>query len=92
MSEPIKPEDFLITYPCEYLFKIIIRDSKIARQSVLRILQEDIVDFETGDLTENSSHSKNFVSLRLCFIAQSEQHIFQLHEHLKATGYVIMVV
>ena len=92
MNQTVKPEDFLITYPCEYFFKIIMRDNAVGKEAVLSILKEEIKDFKSKDLTENSSHSKNFISLRLRFIAESEAHIFQLHEKLKATGHVIMVV
>lgn len=88
-SEPKAPQ---IEFPCAgYPVKIIGHNSSGFVDTILEVVCRHCPDFDQ-QVEQQASSNARFVSLRIRITAQGEEHLARLHEDLRATGMVQMVL
>ncbi len=81
-----------IEFPCaDYPVKIIGHNSAGFMEQVLAVVCRHCPDFNQ-QVEQQPSSTGRFVSLRICINAQDVEHLSRLHEDLRATGLVQMVL
>lgn len=82
-----------IEFPCaDYPIKIIGDHSDDYVQSVLAVVCEHAPEFDTASADQQMSSNGRFCSVRIRINAQSPEHLEQLHQALRETGKVRMVL
>lgn len=88
-SEPKAPK---IEFPCaDYPVKIIGHNSSDFIETVMEVVCRHCPDFDR-QVEQQASSNARFVSLRIRITAQGADHLARLHEDLRATGMVQMVL
>lgn len=81
-----------IEFPCEFPIKVMGEAAPDFKACILDVL----INTETGYLRESisvmDSRNGRFQSVRITIEAQSEEHLTRLHQALKETGRVQMVL
>lgn len=82
-----------IEFPCaNYPVKIIGDHCADYVQSVLDVVCSQVADFDPATADQQLSSNGRFCSVRISITAQSPQHLEQLHQALRQTGKVRMVL
>lgn len=88
-STPDAPK---IEFPCQYPIKVICNAGDTVIEQVLAVVRQHDPALDAAKLVVQDSKNGRFQSLRLTMMATSEQQLQQLHNDLKATGQVHMVL
>lgn len=90
MSEPTAPK---IEFPCEgYPVSVVANTTDGFVVTLESIIRRHCPDYDPDNLKVTSSRNGTYQSFRFCICAQSEAQLSALHEELKATGAVHMVL
>lgn len=81
-----------IEFPCQYPIKIICDAGDDLAEQVLEIVRKHDCELDAEKLEVQDSKNGRFMSLRLVICATGEEQLQQLHNDLKATGRVHMVL
>lgn len=91
-SKPSEPTAPKIEFPCEFPIKVVGEAAPDFKACVLDVLQGLETDYLTETVSVVDSRNGRFQSIRVTIRALSEQHLTDLHQALKATGRVQMVL
>lgn len=90
MSEPQAPK---IEFPCaNYPVKVIGETADDFSQVVVEILKRHDPEFDPACVNLRPSSNGRFVSVQVRILATGEEQLKQLHDDLRATGRVHMVL
>ena len=89
MSQQEPPK---ITFPCEYPIKVMGADVDNFRDEVLVIIREHAPDLIEESIQCRASRNGRYLSVNVTIIARSVEHIQAMHEALKASGRVQIVL
>ncbi len=90
MSEQQPPK---IEFPCpNYPIKVIGVNSTDFREFVIEIVQIHAPDLDITTVTVQDSNKGTFQSVRFCITATGVEQLERLHQDLKASGRVKMVI
>lgn len=89
MSEPEAPK---IEFPCAYPVKVVGDAEPDFRDMVLKILVEYCGPIDDKDVSVRESRTGKFSSVSVTITATGERQLQSIHEALKATGRVQMVL
>lgn len=90
MSEPTPPK---IEFPChEYPVSVVANTTDGFTETLESIIIKHCPEYDPDSLRVTASRNGKYQSFRFCVVAQSEAQLAQLHEELKATGCVHMVL
>jgi len=81
-----------IEFPCPFPIKVVGEAAPDFKACVLDVLLNAQTDYLQETVTVVDSRNGRFQSIRITIHAESEQHLSQLHEALKETGRVHMVL
>lgn len=81
-----------IEFPCHYPIKVMGAAAPDFKACVLDVLVESETSFLHESVSVVDSKNGRFQSVRITIEAQSAGHLSSLHEALKATGRVQMVL
>lgn len=81
-----------IEFPCAYPIKIVGQAAPDFKACVLDVLTTNATEIITDSITVVDSKNGRFQSVRVTIQAQSQEHLAQLHECLRATGRVQLVL
>lgn len=81
-----------IEFPCQYPIKVVGEAAPDFKACVLDVLVDAETDYLKETVTVVDSRNGRFQSIRITIHAENEQHLIRLHEALKATGRVQMVL
>lgn len=81
-----------IEFPCDYPIKVMGHAAPDFKASILDVLVQSGTDYLHETVTVVDSKNGRFQSVRITIQAQSADHLNQLHEALRATGRVQMVL
>lgn len=86
------PQPPKIEFPCQYPIKIICDAGDDLAEQLLEIVRKHDCELDAEQLQVQDSKNGRFRSLRLVILATGEEQLQQLHDDLKATGRVHMVL
>lgn len=86
MSEP------LLTFPTDYLIKVIGRPSDEFRARVHATVLRHVPDLDTERVSERLSGNGNFLSISYTILAESREQVEALTTDLKACDGVMMLI
>lgn len=89
MTEPEAPK---IEFPCAYPIKVVGDGKDDFREMVLNVLVEFCGPVDDGAVTVRPSRTGKFCSVTVTITATGERQLQAIHEALKATGRVQMVL
>ncbi|WP_027847765.1 HP0495 family protein [Marinospirillum minutulum] len=81
-----------IEFPCEYPIKVMGPAAPDFKACILDVLVESETSFMRESVAVVDSRNGRFQSVRVTIKAQSEDHLSSLHQCLKNTGRVQMVL
>ncbi len=81
-----------IEFPCEYPIKVMGPAAPDFKACILDVLVESETSFMRESVAVVDSRNGRFQSVRVTIEAQSEDHLSSLHQCLKNTGRVQMVL
>lgn len=81
-----------IAFPCEYPIKVMGHAAPDFKACILDVLVESETSFIHETVTVVDSKNGRYQSIRITIQAQSEVHLSSLHQCLRATGRVQMVL
>lgn len=81
-----------IEFPCEYPIKVMGPAAPDFKACILDVLVESATSYLQETVAVVDSRNGRFQSVRVTIQAQSEDHLANLHQCLKATGRVQMVL
>lgn len=90
MSEEIREPK--IEFPCDYPIKILGRRCDHFHGTVLDIVEEHSPDYDRTSVVVKDSSKGTFVSMTVTIIATGKPQLEALHNALKASGVVTMVM
>lgn len=93
-ESPVCPNDNppKIEFPCHFPIKVMGQAAPDFKACVLDVLMESETRYLHETVSVVDSRNGRFQSVRITIEAQSAQHLSSLHEALKATGRVQMVL
>ncbi len=89
MAEPEIPK---IEFPCAYPIKVLGRSSVDFEGIVLAVVARHAPGFDQQTIEVRSSREGTFTSLTITITATGPQQLEALHQDLRATGHVKMVI
>ena len=89
MSSSSKP---LIEFPCEYPIKIIGDGSSVFTDHIESVMTNTLGLGNYSKISEKYSKNKKWLSITISFIAKNENQLKRLHQHLKVSNCVKMVI
>lgn len=87
-----QPETPKIEFPCEYPIKVLGPAAPDYKQFVIDIIQKHAADLDPSKVELQPSRNGNFCSIRFTIIATGVDQLTLIHEELKASGRVSMVI
>jgi len=81
-----------IEFPCNFPIKVVGQAAPDFKACVLDVLTASETHYLQESVAVVDSRNGRFQSIRVTIHAVSEEHLAQLHEALKATGRVQMVL
>ncbi|MDR9468420.1 DUF493 domain-containing protein [Marinospirillum sp.] len=81
-----------IEFPCQFPIKVVGEAAPDFKACVLDVLVTSETDYLQETVTVVDSRNGRFQSVRITIHAENEQHLSRLHEALKETGRVHMVL
>lgn len=90
MTEPVAPK---IEFPCHGYPVSVVANTTDGFTAILEeIVRRHCPEYDPSTLRVTASRNGTYQSFRFCVVAHSEAQLTQLHEELKATGCVHMVL
>jgi uncharacterized protein len=89
-EEEVKPPK--IEFPCAYPIKVVGHATDDFRDFVVTVMHRHTDDFDEELVEVRPSSGGRFLSVRVTFTAQGEQHIKTIFAELKASGRVQVVI
>lgn len=89
MSTPEPPK---IEFPCPYPIKVLGRSGTDFEAVVLEVFERHAPGFDREQITVRASGKGTFTALTIVIVATGPVQLQALHEALKATGRVQMVI
>lgn len=90
--ENTPPDEIKIEFPCDYPIKIVGRCCDEFHSTVLDVVEIHSPDYYRSSVAIKQSSKGTFNSLTVTIIATGPQQLDALHQDLKATGLVNMVM
>lgn len=81
-----------IEFPCDYPIKVLGRNVEEFKPTVLEIFEQHAPGFDRASIVIRDSRKGNFLSMTITIIASGPQQLDALHQDLRATGLVQMVL
>lgn len=81
-----------IEFPCDYPVKVLGRNVTEFRSLVLEIFERHAPGFDQQTITVRDSRKGNFLSMTVTITATGPEQLEALHQDLRATGIVQMVL
>ncbi|GLR62655.1 HP0495 family protein [Marinospirillum insulare] len=81
-----------IEFPCDYPIKVMGTAAPDFKACILDVLAESETSFKQETVSVVDSRTGRYQSIRVTIQAESEDHLFKLHQCLKDTGRVQMVL
>lgn len=81
-----------IEFPCDYPIKVMGPAAPDFKSCVIDVLVESETTFKKDSVAVIDSRNGRYQSIRVTIEAQSEDHLFSLHQCLKDTGRVQLVL
>lgn len=81
-----------IEFPCAYPIKVVGEAAPDFKACVLDVLNQFATEYAKDSVTVVDSRKGRFQSIRITIQAQGSEHLEQLHQALRATGRVQMVL
>lgn len=81
-----------IEFPCAYPVKVLGRNVQEFRPLVLEIFERHAPGFDQGSITVRDSRKGNFLSMTITITATGPAQLDALHQDLRSTGLVQMVL
>ena len=81
-----------IEFPCDYPIKVLGRNVEEFRPTVLEIFEQHAPGFDRETIVIRDSRKGNFLSMTITIVAIGPQQLDALHQDLRATGLVQMVL
>jgi putative lipoic acid-binding regulatory protein len=81
-----------IEFPCDYPVKVLGRNVTEFRPLVLEIFERHAPGFDQETITVRDSRKGNFLSMTIIITATGPEQLEELHQDLRATGLVQMVL
>lgn len=81
-----------IEFPCDYPVKVLGRNVPEFRPVVLELFERHAPGFDQSTITVRDSRKGNFLSMTIVITATGPQQLEALHQDLRATGLVQMVL
>ena len=82
----------LIEFPCEYPIKIIGDGSSVFTDHIESVMINTVGLGNYSKISEKYSKNKKWLSITISFIAKNENQLRGIHNHLKASDSVKMVI
>ena len=82
----------LIEFPCEYPIKIIGDGSSVFADHIESVMTNTVGLGNYSKTSEKYSKNKKWLSVTISFIAKNENQLRRIHNHLKASNSVKMVI
>ncbi|MGB0663506.1 MAG: YbeD family protein [Pontibacterium sp.] len=93
MTENTPQDPPKIEFPCEnYPIKVVGRKSDGFKGLVIEVVQQFAPDLDLATVSVQDSSKGTFQSVRFAITATGEAQLKDIHEALKATGQVNMVI
>lgn len=81
-----------IEFPCDYPVKVLGRNVPEFRPVVLDLFERHAPGFDQDTITVRDSRKGNFLSMTIVITATGPEQLEALHQDLRATGLVQMVL
>ncbi|WP_439107601.1 YbeD family protein [Congregibacter sp.] len=81
-----------IEFPCDYPVKVLGRNVTEFRPLVLEIFERHAPGFDQSTITVRDSRKGNFLSMTIIITATGPEQLESIHQDLRATGIVQMVL
>jgi putative lipoic acid-binding regulatory protein len=88
----VDPADVKIEFPCDYPIKILGRQCEEFHATVLSVVEMHSPDYDRTSVNVKQSSKGTFSSLTVTIIATGPEQLEALHQGLKDTGLVTMVM
>lgn len=88
----MQPEPPKLEYPCDFPLKIMGHAAEDFTEVMLAVLSEHATDFHRESVSVRMSKEGKYTSLTVTIICTGPEQLERLHQGLKATGRVVMVI
>ena len=92
MKESEEPEAPKIEFPCEYPIKVLGVSSEFFEGIILEVVERHAPGFDQQTLAAKTSRNGTFTSITITITATGPDQLQALHQDLRATGHVKMVI
>ena len=92
MKESEEPEAPKIEFPCEYPIKVLGVSSEAFEGIVLEVFERHAPGFDQQTLAAKTSRNGTFTSITITITATGPDQLEAVHQDLRATGHVKMVI
>lgn len=89
MSEQEPPK---IEFPCDYPIKVMCRSADDLAEVIFEVFERHAPGFDRGSMTFKTSGKGTFTSLTIFITATGPEQLEALHQDLRSTGRVHMVI
>lgn len=83
-------EESLIEFPCEFVIKVMGKNTTDFEQSVIVIAEKHFPDFDASDITKKYSKDNNYLSLSVKVHAQNKAQLDATYQALTQCEDVLM--
>lgn len=88
----VDPDEPRIEFPCRYPVKVMGENRHDFAAMVVEVGQRHAPELGADDVSERPSRNGRWLAVTLVIEARSEEQLRALHEDLKATGRVTLVL
>ena len=85
-------EEFELTFPCDYGFKVIGLDEDNFKYFVMQVFSRHIPDVSSESFSTKKSRENTYLSVSVSFLAESRAQVSALYEELGADPRVKFVL
>tara|TARA_B100000686_G_scaffold344512_1_gene427276 strand:+ start:1759 stop:2034 length:276 start_codon:yes stop_codon:yes gene_type:complete len=82
----------LIVYPCEFPIKVMGKNKKNFTESILRIVNRHIPNFDESGIEKKASKKSKYLSLTCTVHVVSQYQLDSLYQELSDSPMVLMVI
>tara|TARA_Y100001936_G_scaffold254041_1_gene323964 strand:+ start:4663 stop:4938 length:276 start_codon:yes stop_codon:yes gene_type:complete len=91
MTNPLSTPS-LISYPCEFPIKVMGRNTEDFTESILKIINRHIFDFDDSSIEKRVSTNSKYLSLTCTVHVGSQYQLDLLYQELSNSPTVLMVI
>jgi putative lipoic acid-binding regulatory protein len=88
----VEQEPPKIEFPCDYPIKVLARSAEDLAEVILEVFERHAPGFDRTTVTARASGKGTFTALTITITATGPDQLEALHQDLKATGRVQMVI